>query len=324
MRAAVIFNPTSGRSRGGATARAVERHLLRHGLEVDLRATSAPRDAGHLAQTVEPDIDIVVAVGGDGTINEIINGLARRPVTEAADGEARRPALGIIPAGTVNVLALELAIPFNVERACKVIAAGRKLSLDLGKANERRFILMMGVGIDALTIRNLDPAAKKRFRELAFFSTGVKTGLSRPPTQFLIRVDGEEHRATFVVASNSKYYGGRFGITPEADLTDGLLDFVIFRGTKRSSLAVFWLGVPTSLHLQNPNVVYVQAKRAELLPVGDEEPMWYQTDGELAGRLPTTVEIEHAAVDVLVPLRNRRNWIGIPTTRPEETDQEKE
>ena len=99
-----------------------------------------------------------------------------------------------MPAGTVNVLALELGMPFQVERACDVIAGGKTISLDLGKVNDRRFMLMMGAGIDALTVRNIDPQAKKRFRELAFVSTGLKTGSPSRPRSSSSASNGEEYR----------------------------------------------------------------------------------------------------------------------------------
>ena len=150
--------------------------------------------------------------------------------------------LGIVPAGTVNVLALELGLPFQVERACNVIAGGKTISLDQGKVNGRRFMLMMGAGIDALTVRNIDPLAKRRFKELAFVTTGVRLGFAQKHPIFIVRANGEEHLATFFVAGNSRYYAGRFGITPMADPTDGVLDLVLYTGHDRPGLAGFWLG----------------------------------------------------------------------------------
>jgi diacylglycerol kinase (ATP) len=292
MKAAVIYNPYAGKGRGGVIASTVEACLAGHGLDVALHATQASGEATIIAGRSALEADIVVAVGGDGTVNEVVNGMA---------GSAAR--LGIVPAGTVNVLALELGIPFQVERACEVIAGGNPLSMDVGRVNDRRFILMMGAGIDALTIRNIDPRSKRRFRELAFVSTGLRQGLARPPQAFIVRVNGEEHRVTFLVAGNSRYYGGRFGITTDADPTDGLLDILMFKGTSVASLSVFWLGVPTGLHLHNRDVTYVRAEGAEVFPVDEEHVVWYQTDGELAGSLPATLGINHHAIDILVPIK---------------------
>jgi YegS/Rv2252/BmrU family lipid kinase len=299
MRAAVIFNPQSGRGRSGAIASSVERGLSKRGLECELHATRRPKEAIALAERNAPLVDVIVAIGGDGTINEVTNGMARAR-DRSAPG-ARQPMLGIVPAGTVNVLALELGIPFQVERACSVIAGQKTISLDQGKVNDRRFMLMMGAGIDALTVRNVDPVTKKRFKELAFLSTGVRLGLAHKQPIFIVRANGEEYIATFMVAGNSRWYAGKFGVTPMADPTDGVLDLVLYTGLDRPGLAAFWLGVPSGLHLRSRKVTYLHAERAEIFPVTNDEPIWFQTDGELAGRLPAHLEVEPHAIEVLVP-----------------------
>ncbi len=294
MRAIVIFNPQAGKERGDVIASKAERILTGRGLQVELHPTQAPNDANAIARRFALDTDIVVAVGGDGTINEVVNGLACAGDTDT------RAALGIVPAGTVNVLALELGIPFNTEAACEIVAGAKTMSFDLGRVNDRRFTLMMGAGIDALTVRNIDLRAKKHFKELAFVGTGLKSGLVERPPVFLVRANGQDYRTTFFVAGNTRNYAGRFGITPAADPTDGILDLMLFTGTTRSSLAVFWMGVPSGLHVRNPHVTYVRAAQAELTPLEDEETVWFQTDGELAGSLPATVTIDPSALRVLV------------------------
>jgi YegS/Rv2252/BmrU family lipid kinase len=289
MKAAVIYNPMAGRERGGVVASTIEECLGSHGIEVEVHPTQGPHDATTIAARVAQEADVVVAVGGDGTVNEVVNGMT---------GSKAR--LGIVPAGTVNVLSLELGLPSQIQKACAVIAAGKTLSMDVGWANDRRFILMMGAGIDAETIKNLNAKAKKRYRELAFLSTGLKTGFSAQPRVFRVFVNGEEHLASFLVAGNSRYYGGRIGITTDADPTDGLLDVLIFKGLTIAKLSGFWLGVPAGLHLHNKDVVYVRAESLEVRPA-QEEPIWYQTDGELAGILPAKLGIDHHAIEILVP-----------------------
>jgi diacylglycerol kinase (ATP) len=306
VRTAVIFNPQAGKERGDVIASKVERLLTGRGFQAELYPTQAPNDAKVIAHRLAGEADIVVAVGGDGTINEVANGLAcagDAVAPNAADvpGERRcKATLGIVPAGTVNVLALELGIPFETEEACDIIVAGKKLLFDLGKVNDRRFTLMMGAGIDALTVRNIDLRAKRRFRELAFVGTGLKTGFAGRPPVFLAHVNGRDYRTTFFVAGNARNYAGRFGITPEADPTDGILDLMLFTGTTRSSLAVFWMEVPRGLHTRNPNVISLRATQAELTALDNEDTVWFQTDGELAGSLPASVTIDHHALRVLV------------------------
>ena len=299
MNAALIFNPQSGRGRAGAIAHTVAQRLAKRGIDCELHATRQPKEAIGLAERNASRTDIVVAIGGDGTINEVTNGMAR--ARDKSGPDAAQPSFGIVPAGTVNVLALELGIPFQVERACSVIAAGKTISLDQGKVNDRRFMLMMGAGVDALTIRNLDLTAKRRFKELAFVSTGVRVGFAHRHPIFIVRANGEEHVATFLVVGNSRWYAGKYGITPMADPTDGVLDLVLYTGFDRPGLAAFWLGVPSGLHLRGRKVVYLHAKEAEVFPVSNDEPIWYQTDGELAGRLPARVQVEPHAIEVLVP-----------------------
>lgn len=319
MRAAIIYNPSAGKGRGDTIAAAARSALAKRGIDAELHATRGPTDATTIARRLAPSVDIIVAVGGDGTVNEVANGMAGAAVRRTVPRDARTGAepasgggdsalaargnarLGIVPAGTVNVLARELGLPFLVEQACDVIAAGKSVSIDLGEANGRGFVLMAGAGIDALTVRHVDPRAKRRYRELAFIGSGLRHGFAARQPEFLVRANGREYRATFVVAANSRYYAGRLSIARYADPTDGLLDLVIFTGTDRPRLAVFWLGIPTGLHLRGRNVTYIRAPEADLVPVDDEDIVWLQTDGEPAGRLPAKVKVHPHALDVLVP-----------------------
>jgi YegS/Rv2252/BmrU family lipid kinase len=294
VRTVVIFNPQAGKERGDVIASTAAGILTEHGLQVELHPTQAPKEASVIARRFALEADAVVAVGGDGTINEVVNGLA------TAEQAGVKAALGIVPAGTVNVLALELGIPFDTEAACNIVANGRTMAFDLGRVNDRLFTLMMGAGIDALTVRNINLRAKRRYRELAFVGAGLKSGFAERPPLFLVRANGRDYRTTFFVAGNARNYAGRFGITPAADPTDGMLDLMLFTGTTRSSLAVFWMGVPSGLHSRSPHVTYVRSTRAELTPVDGEETVWFQTDGELAGSLPATVTIDPGALRVLV------------------------
>ncbi len=201
-----------------------------------------------------------------------------------------------MPAGTVNVVARELKIPFDLQKACAVIAAGKTRPLDLGKVNQRRFVLMTGAGIDAVTIRNLDPRLKRRLRSLAFLGTGLTKGLAQAHPEFLVTVDGDVHRATFFVAGNFRYYAAHVTVTPTADPTDGQLDIMLFRGTTKRSILGFWVGVLFRAHTRAGNVTCLRAQRAELTPLDDIAPVWIQADGEMVGQLPATVEIEPRAL----------------------------
>lgn len=223
-------------------------------------------------------------------MNEVANGLVGTPAV-----------LGIIPAGTVNVTAQELGIPRDVTLACRVLLQKKIVFLDLGQVNERVFLLMVGAGIDALTVKHIRPGAKRYLRELAFVATGFRHIVEKPPTPFLVRLQEKEYQATFFVASNARRYAGSLTLTPSADPFDGLLDILIFTGTTRPSLAVFWMRVPSGLHLRDPHVVCVRGKEAVLEPLGDGSRVWIQTDGELAGQIPATVKVRPRALPVLAP-----------------------
>jgi diacylglycerol kinase (ATP) len=302
MKAAVVFNPLSGRRLGDRKAIAVQAQLCSLGLDTELLATQGPQHATALARELAPCTDIIVAVGGDGTINEVVSGMAEAADAAVAAG-GHRPTcrLGIVPAGTINVVALELGLPFGLEPACAVIAAGNTLALDLGKVDERRFVLMTGAGIDALTILDLDPRLKRRLRSLAFVGTGLTKALTRPQPEFLVTVDGTTHRATFFVASNFHYYAGHLTMAPAAKATDGLLDITLFRGTTKASILGFWVRVPSRTHVRSDNVTCLRSREARLTPIDGSDPVWLQVDGEIVGRLPATVQIEPAAIHVLVP-----------------------
>jgi len=290
MRVGLVCNPMAGGGKAAAVAVRVQSRLTSEGIDVTLLETSAPREAADMTQELAHDVDTVVAVGGDGTVNEVVNGLAGTDIP-----------LGILPAGTVNVLALELSIPFDMNRACNVIMAGHTLPLDLGIANGRRFALMLGAGIDAMTVQKLDPLAKRRFGRLAFVSTGVLSRIRYPQPDFEVNIDGRSFPATFAVVGNSRFYGGRFGVTTEADPTDGFLDVLVYHGQNLAADALFWMGVPLELHLGHPGVTYVRGAKVTLSPLDAGDTVWFQTDGELAGALPAIAIIEKSALQVLVP-----------------------
>jgi diacylglycerol kinase (ATP) len=289
VKAALICNPAAGGGRGAELGSKVMEALARRGLSVLMTTTTAAGEATTATMKLAPTVDVVVAVGGDGTVNEVVNGLAGGDVP-----------LGIIPAGTVNVLAQELRIPFNVERACDVIAGGRTHTMDLGIVSGRRFTLMAGAGLDALTIKELDLHAKQLFREAAFVVTGATALLRHPVPDFGVRLDGQEYTANFAVIGNSRYYGGRFGITREADPTDGLFDVLLFQDKAFGKYVLFWMGVPFGLHVRHPGSLYLKARRVEMEPLHEADEVWYQTDGEVAGKLPATAEIHDGALKVLV------------------------
>jgi YegS/Rv2252/BmrU family lipid kinase len=290
-RMVTICNPHSG---GGGYRRDVPliiEAMRGLGYDVDERTTREPGDATRLARdAASQGFDVVCAIGGDGTVNETINGLAGCDVP-----------LAIIPTGTVNVLAMELGIPLDPPDAVRLLEAGTVTWIDLGRAGDRYFGLMAGVGMDAAVIASLSPAMKKALKEAAFAVQGLATYLTREEP--LIRVVSEERTVEgyFAVFGNSSNYGGAFGITPLADMRDGLLDVCVLKDKSFLSTVWYWTAALINAHIKHPKVEYFRTERAQVTAVDEGKEVLVQTDGEVAGRLPLECRIEPRALRVVVP-----------------------
>jgi diacylglycerol kinase (ATP) len=286
-----IYNSHSG---GGAYHRdlpLIMDALRGLGYDVDERQTQGVGDATRLArEAVEQGLDLVCVIGGDGTVNETINGLAGTEVP-----------LAIVPTGTVNVLAMELGIPLEPPDAVKLLEMGTMSWIDLGLAGERHFALMAGVGMDAAVVASLNPVMKKAFKEAAFAVQGLATYLTKEEP--LIRVTAAERTVEgyFAVFGNSSNYGGGFGITPLADMRDGLLDVCVLTDKSLLSTIWYWTAALINAHIKHPKVEYFRTEEAEIVTVEEGKEVLVQTDGEMAGRLPLNCRIVPRSLRVIVP-----------------------
>jgi YegS/Rv2252/BmrU family lipid kinase len=288
----VIWNPHSG---GGGFKRdepLIIEALGGLGYDVEERSTQSPGDAKRLAREgVANGFDVVCALGGDGTVNETINGLAGSDVP-----------LAIIPTGTVNVLAMELGIPLDPPDAVSLLDTGTLSRIDLGLAGDRYFALMAGVGMDAAVVASLNPVMKKAFKEAAFAVQGLATYLTKDEP--LIRVTCAEKTVEgyFAVFGNSSNYGGGFGITPLADMRDGLLDVCVLTDKSFLSTVWYWTAALINAHIKHPKVEYFRTQAADVTTVEEGKKVLVQTDGEVAGSLPLACSVVPQALRVVVPL----------------------
>jgi YegS/Rv2252/BmrU family lipid kinase len=287
---AVIFNPRSG---GGAFRRdlpLIVDALEAQGFTVEPSPTTGPGSATTLARAAAAAVDLVCTVGGDGTVNEAINGLAGSDVP-----------LAIVPTGTVNVLAMELGIPLDPPDAVRLVGEGQESWIDVGQAGGRFFGLMAGIGMDAATVAAVNPTLKKALREAAFAIQGVTTYFTHVDP--LIRVTSEEREVEgyFAVFGNSSNYGGAFGITPLADMRDGLLDVCVLTDKSFLSTAWYWTAALLNAHIRHPKVQYFRTREARIETVEEGQEVLVQTDGEMAGRLPIDCRIVPHALRVIVP-----------------------
>jgi len=212
----LIFNPKARSQRGDR----VRRFLMSHAHHFALYATNDGDEARQLAADFAANGErVVIAAGGDGTLNAVVSGLA-----------GSNTALGILPAGTMNVFARELGIPFGrLDKAFEVITAGHTREVDLFTANGTPFIQMAGVGFDAKVIEETTWESKKRLGPLAYLLAAVKVLGEKPPEMEVIFPDGRAITGVAVLAGNGSLYGGQFRLFRKADNRDSRIDVLVFR-----------------------------------------------------------------------------------------------
>ena len=295
MRICVIFNPAAR----GNKARHFRHHLDDIGGQSAFKATAAPGDARRLAaEAVGEGYDLVVAAGGDGTVNEVLNGIG-----DAPDGFARAR-LGVLPLGTVNVFARELNLPLKLERAWETLQRGHETRMDLpraefladGKPVRRYFAQLAGAGLDARAIELVDWEHKKKVGPLAYVIAGLKALRERKP-EIAVRAVGVNCAGELVVVGNGKFYGGPFGIFPAADLQDGLLEVCIF---PRADFPALLRCAPEVLARRRLPEKLVRRFRAAELELTSEKPAAFELDGEWVGQLPVKFCVERDRLRVVV------------------------
>lgn len=296
MKTCIIFNPAAR----GEKARDFRDFLERIEGNVAFKPTWAPGAATELARSaVTEGFDNVVAAGGDGTLNEVLNGLA-----EAENG-LRKTRLGVLPLGTVNVFAKELAIPEQAERAWETVLAGHEKTIDLayaewvedGKTRRRHFAQLAGAGLDAEAIALVDWESKRKYRQLAYVWAGIRA-LLRPQMKIVARIGGTERTGELVLVGNGRFYGGKLPIFPEASLTDGKLDVCVFPDVKPWTAAWFGLWLCLGRFQLPPPMHYLQADTLELTSTTGAR---FELEGDLIGPLPVRMGVRPAALRVIVP-----------------------
>jgi YegS/Rv2252/BmrU family lipid kinase len=294
-RATLIANPKTGRY-GSRRLRPIEdvaTQLRSLGVDVELKLTTRAGEATEIAARAARNgsSDVIVA-GGDGTINEAIQGLA---------GSNAR--LAIIPRGTGNVLARELELPLNDEQAIAVVARGNARRIHLGLAIDettgakRYFVLMAGIGLDASVVRRVQPRLKKRIGKAAFWISGLSHLADWQPAPFTLEIEGRKYIGTFAAIGKAARYGGDLAITPGARLEEPEFEICIIETLNRFGyLRLLAYAVRTGLPRDKHGVRFVKASR--VLATGDAP---VQVDGEVIGQLPMRFEIASESLEVIVP-----------------------
>jgi YegS/Rv2252/BmrU family lipid kinase len=285
--AVIIGNPNSGRAGDEGYLEHFADILRSGGLKVEVLNTERPDHATELASLAGDRL--VVAAGGDGTLNEVINGLSRGAT------------LGVLPLGTANVLARELGLPLDPEEACRFILEGDGSRVDLGVATdasgaERRFACMAGIGFDAKVVDAVTPRQKRYLRGLAFPIMAFKVlfGNRFPPLQVL---HGEKvHVARFAIVANGHYYGGTYRVSGPGLLTSGELETILVERVSLLLRPDVFASIMARRPLNRAMKSFTATEVSARSP-GADVPV--QLDGELWGGLPMSFRVEPAALNVV-------------------------
>lgn len=297
MKLLFVVNPIAG-SRGVAVRLADEllSLLVSSGHSVEKFITETRGDA--FARTRCKDIDgydAVLVLGGDGTLNEVVNGIADRGV----------PVLPV-PVGLSNVLARQMSATRDVKRIAELLERRRTLAIDLIEASfggRRRYSVgMAGAGFDAEVVSHI---ARSRSSHLGFsgYVAPVIRTLTVPLQPFRIIADGTEvsRRATYLVVGNVSYYGGPFHITVKASPTDGRMDVLYGNGLSSMGVILFYCSVLLGSHLRHRGVHYLQCRRLDILPLRRDRPAPLHIDGEAVGRIPCSFRVVPQRLRLIVP-----------------------
>jgi diacylglycerol kinase (ATP) len=285
----IIFNPAAGWRRRQRLARVLAR-LREHGCAYVLRETQGRGDAERFAAAVDPaDFDLVVAAGGDGTVNEAINGLACSALP-----------LALIPLGTVNVLAAEIGLRTDPAAVARCVALGEPRPIALGAANGRRFILMAGAGFDAHVVAGVSVPMKRWLGKGAYVLSALRQLLVFSYPAYEMQTDNTLRQAASVIVANARHYGGRFVCAPAASLESGTLQVCLFERGGRLAVIGYALALVTGRLPTLPSYRLIEARRIEIRG-RPGEPL--QGDGDSIGRLDATIEVLPNALDLVFPLR---------------------
>jgi len=304
--ALLIFNPAAGRARGigAGTLERARRVLAKQRIESDLAPTDGPGSAQELAQqAVRSSRQMVIVCGGDGTLNEVVNGLAGSAIP-----------LALLPAGTANVFAKEIGVPWNIERAASLIRSSHLRRIALGHVTAleaetgRYFLSLAGAGPDGAIVRAINKTLKTHTGTGAFWVEGFRqlAVYNFPKFRVILANESwpessaENPEVTLLVVGRTKHYGGPLQITTRADLYGNDFELMLCSADKRWKYLAY---VPLLLagRLRRAREVrFLRATAMRCEPL-DANPIWVQVDGEAAGRLPAEFRIIPDALSLAIP-----------------------
>jgi diacylglycerol kinase (ATP) len=282
----VILNPTAG---SPEHVRSWQERAESLAGDCPVRVTSHSGEAEALARrAVEEGFARIVAAGGDGTVSQVANGLA-----------GSNAILGVLPMGSVNVFAMELGLPLhNLQRCWDIIEDTNLRLVDMPSANEKYFVQLAGVGLDAQVVKETSLAFKRSFGPLSYLISAAQIAARQPPK---LRIESEHtsvEEGSFVLVGNGRLYGGPFPFFKQAVIDDGLFDVVVFKRLGYLEIMRYLQDVVFSADIKVPEIEYFQTRQ---LRITSEQDVPLELDGELAGNCPVDFRIRKRALRVLAP-----------------------
>ncbi|WP_088044208.1 diacylglycerol kinase [Bacillus sp. EAC] len=291
-RARIIYNPTSGREIFKKKLPEVLQRFEQAGYETSCHATTGAGDATIAARyACERKFDLVVACGGDGTLNEVISGLAEQEY---------RPKLGLIPVGTTNDFARAIGVNVSILEAAEVITKGNTVPLDIGRVNDKYFVNILAAGKITELTYDVPSKLKTVLGQLAYYLKGIEMLPRVKPTHLKIEYDGKvfDEEALLFLLSNTNSVGGFEKIAPEASINDGQFDLLVLKKSNIAEIIRICSQLLRGQHVHNDHVLYT---RASHLKFTSDEKLLLNIDGEYGGDTPCTVDMLYNHLEIFVP-----------------------
>ncbi|HLR59517.1 MAG TPA: diacylglycerol kinase [Pseudogracilibacillus sp.] len=288
----IIYNPTAGREIFKKELPKVLERCEKAGFETSTHATVGAGDAALAAQlAAENNFDIIIVAGGDGTINEVVHGLANLEY---------RPKVGVIPAGTTNDFARALSIPLKIQDALSIILDKHSIYLDIGRVNDQHFINIAGGGDLTELTYEVPSRMKAIIGQLAYYMKGIEMLPSLKPVNTRIEYDGKvfEGEIMLFLVANTNSVAGFEKLAPNALINDGYFDLLILKKTNLAEFLRIATAALRGTHLEDEQIIYTQAKKIEVTP---DNHMQLNLDGEYGGLFPGVIENLQEHINFFVP-----------------------
>jgi len=298
VKSLVVYNPTAGPRDVRRELQQVQKELGKRDWTVEIESTHCPGDATRLArQAAQAGLDVVWVAGGDGTVSEVTSGLV-----------GSGTALGVLPVGTGNMWAKQLRLPvytmahpFRLRDAAIAQSKGQMRTVDVGRLNDRYFLLWAGIGFDAHVTKEIEPRDRRTKRlgalPYAIAALILARDFSGMKTHMVLDGRAFRGRTILVLVSNIQVYAA-VQLAHRARLDDGLLDVFVFKGLGFSYILRHAAGLFSGRHLKDPQVVRRQARQ---ITVWTDQEAAVQADGDPAGTTPVSLEVVPRALRILVP-----------------------